>query len=620
MAVRTYLGLDDLVTSVATDLMGVTADDLVSSVTPVLRQLVDFFDMDLAFLRRNDHAARATILIAEWPARAEVVDPDPLGIVDFAVADPVFAALEHLKTPLFVRPGGSDDEYQQRIREGSGVAGVSLASVPLLRGGLTIGTLGFIKYGDREWSTAETNALKAVASLLAQLQSRITAEERLRFLADHDELTGLINRRALTRALEERVAAGQSDPVVVLFADVDRLKALNSFLGNAAGDQFLQVVANRLREWSAGRHLLCRLGGDEFVVALAPGVTSGEGLELARHLRDIIRRPIPLGGDEISRAISVGLTAGLPGACEVPQLLEEADQAMRLAKVTGGDDVVVFTEEMRLRNEFRTDIELHLATAVAGGALSLDYQPEVDISDGRILGVEGLVRWQHPQLGRLLPADFLDVAHSSNLGGEIGRWVLREGCQQLRRWHDDLGRSDLGMSLNVSPAQLISSDFADTVSEVLRDAGLAGRHLTLEITEHAVIRDVGQAVATVRALRSIGVGVAIDDFGVGYSSFAELKALPVSKLKIDRGFVTNLGSDPDDFGIVSAMVGLARSFDLDLVAEGVETMAAVDVLLELGCTRAQGYLFSRPLAACDIEPTLRAGRIEIPRGARVAEH
>ena len=230
------LKLEDLVTSVATDLMGVTAATLHAASQRLLHQLVDYFEVDLSFLRRNDHDLGATILVAEWPPRPEIPIPDPLGVIFFANADPTFAALETLSSVLVVRPNHEDDEYQDRVRKGSGVEGVSLATVPLLTSDTTTGTLGFIKFGDREWEGDEINALRAVAALLAQLQARVAAEERLRYLAYHDELTGLATRRALSDHLTSRLAAGAPGPVAVIFIDVDRLKALNSFLGHAADE------------------------------------------------------------------------------------------------------------------------------------------------------------------------------------------------------------------------------------------------------------------------------------------------------------------------------------------------------------------------------------------------
>ena len=246
------LKLEDLVTSVATDLMGVTASTLHARRRTCCTGWSTYFEVDLSFLRRNDHDLGATVLVAEWPPRPDVPVPDPLGVIHFAGADPTFAALENLSSVLTTRPS-HDDEYQDRVRQGSGVQGVSLATVPLLTSEITTtGTLGFIKFGDREWHHDEINALQAVAALLAQLQARVAAEERLRYLAYHDELTTLATRRGLDRPPHPAAPPGAPGPVAVIFIDVDRLKALNSFLGHAAGDHFLQTLAHRLTQASPG--------------------------------------------------------------------------------------------------------------------------------------------------------------------------------------------------------------------------------------------------------------------------------------------------------------------------------------------------------------------------------
>jgi diguanylate cyclase (GGDEF)-like protein len=603
------LHLDDLVTSVATELMGVSASSLHSASEKLLHELVDYFEVDLSFLRRNDHEIGATILVAEWPPRPEIPTPDPLGTIFFAQADPTFAALEHLHTVLVVRPDHQDDEYQERVREASGVNGVSLATVPMMSGTVTTGSLGFIKYGDRAWSQDEINALRAVAALLAQLQARVAAEERLRYLAYHDELTELATRRALSDHLTERLAAGQPGPVAVIFADVDRLKALNSFLGHAAGDQFLQTLAARLRGASNERHLIARLGGDEFVAVMVGPADEKRALAYAEILREAANAPIQVGGEEISRAVSLGVAFGIPGTSNVSELLNEADQAMLLAKGEGGNGVSLFTAEMRRQNEIRTDIELHLVTAIRNGALLLHYQPEIDLIRGEITGVEALVRWPHPNLGLLPPSAFIDVIETTNLSGELGRWVLETACHQLKEWHVAYpSRKPLSVSVNVSPAELITHDFVETVRRSLESTGVEGKYVTLEITEKAIVRDTQQALETLRGLKELGVKVAIDDFGTGYSSFAQLKSLPVDKLKIDRGFVTDLGSNTDDLAIVRSIISLAASFGLDTVAEGVETEVASATLVALGCVRAQGFLYSKPVEPVEIEMMIASNR------------
>ncbi|HRD12461.1 MAG TPA: EAL domain-containing protein [Mycobacterium sp.] len=562
----------------------------------VLAELVRHLEVDVSFLRYNDHRIRATRLIAEWPVRPEIPDPDPLGVVYFADADPIFAAAEHAKEPVFFRPEPTaPDDYQRRVAEGSGITMPSLASVPLLSGDVTTGALGFVKFGIKDWSTEELNALKAIASLFAQVQARIDAEEQLRFLADHDDLTGLPNRRALMAHLDERLRVGEPGPVSALFLDLDRLKAINDYLGHQAGDRFIRVFADRLRDETTESDLIARLGGDEFVVIPAAPLSADAAEEFAVRLQSALRERVAIDGELLTRTVSIGVAFGQPGADAASDLLRRADQAVLNAKNAGGNTVAVFTGEMSLKSAFRNDIELHLQNVVDSGALFLHYLPEVDMRTGRILATEALVRWRHPTRGLLLPDSFINVAESVNLAGELGRWVMRTACADFSRWQSSGIADDVVLRINVSPMQLVTEGFVDMTAETIDEFGLDGRSICLEITESVVVQDIETTRTTLAGLKKAGVQIAIDDFGTGYSVLTHLKSLPVDTLKIDRGFVRDLGTNPGDLAIVRAVIALAEAFGLELVAEGVESAGAARTLLEHGCHRAQGYLISRPV-------------------------
>lgn len=588
--------LDNLVTSVATRLMTADAASSVARSQEVLAELVRHLEVDVSFLRYNDHRIRATRLIAEWPVRPEIPDPDPLGVVYFADADPIFAAAEHAKEPVFFRPEPTaPDDYQRRVAEGSGITMPSLASVPLLSGDVTTGALGFVKFGIKDWSTEELNALKAIASLFAQVQARIDAEEQLRFLADHDDLTGLPNRRALMAHLDERLRVGEPGPVSALFLDLDRLKAINDYLGHQAGDRFIRVFADRLRDETTESDLIARLGGDEFVVIPGAPLSADAAEEFAVRLQSALRERVAIDGELLTRTVSIGVAFGQPGADAASDLLRRADQAVLNAKNAGGNTVAVFTGEMSLKSEFRNDIELHLQNVVDSGALFLHYLPEVDMRTGRILATEALVRWRHPTRGLLLPDSFINVAESVNLAGELGRWVMRTACADFSRWQSSGIADDVVLRINVSPMQLVTEGFVDMTAETIDEFGLDGRSICLEITESVVVQDIETTRTTLAGLKKAGVQIAIDDFGTGYSVLTHLKSLPVDTLKIDRGFVRDLGTNPGDLAIVRAVIALAEAFGLELVAEGVESASAARTLLEHGCHRAQGYLISRPV-------------------------
>ncbi|WP_407664344.1 putative bifunctional diguanylate cyclase/phosphodiesterase [Mycolicibacterium psychrotolerans] len=591
--------------------MGATAATAVDVSQGVLAELVEYFGVDVSFLRRNDHAIRASVLVAEWPVRPGIPDPDPLAVVYFEGADPVFALAEHQKEPVVFRPEPSTDDYQRTINEGRQIPSTSMACVPLLSGEVTSGVLGFVKFGDRDWTEAELNALKAIASLLAQVQARVDAEEQLRYLAEHDDLTGLYNRRALLSHLDARLAEGKPGPVSALFFDLDRLKAINDYLGHTAGDWFIRVLAERLRRGAEGPHLIARLGGDEFVVVPTTPMDADAAEALAHRLQSVLRERVSIDGEMLTRTVSIGVALGVPGRDSTSDLLRRADQAVLTAKGSGGNQVAVFTDDMSMKNEFRNDIELHLQTVIENGALLLHYLPEVDMRTGEIVACEALVRWQHPTRGLLAPDSFIGVAESINMAGELGRWVMRTACAEFAAWRSRGVGTDAVMRINVSPVQLVTDGFVDTVADTMAEFDLARGSVCLEITESVVVQDIETTRITLAGLKAAGVQVAIDDFGTGYSALSQLKSLPVDTLKIDRSFVRELGSDPGDLAIVRAIIALAEAFGLELVAEGVETEAAALTLLRHGCHRAQGFLLSRPIAGAAMESLLAKGRIPV---------
>lgn len=602
--------LDVVVTAVATKLMAATSTNTVDVLEAVLADLVEAFEVDHSFLRYNDHQIRASRLVAEWPRRQDIPDPDPIGLVYFAV-DPVFAMAENAKEPLVMRPEPTTDEFQRLIEESGGYVS-TFAAAPLLSGDVTTGTLGFVKSGDREWHPHELNAVEAIASLLAQVQARIVAEEQLRYLADHEDLTGAYNRRALVAHLDARLARGQRGPVAVLFLDLDRLKAVNDYLGHNAGDWFIRVFADRLRERTGQHSLIARLGGDEFVVVPNAPMSAEAAEELAGELQATLKERVAIDGEMLTRTVSIGVALGTPGRDTTSDLLRRADQAVLDAKGDGGNQIAVFSDDMALKSTFRNDIELHLQGVIDTGALVLHYLPEIDLRTGEVLAAEALVRWQHPTRGLLLPDSFIGVAESINLAGDLGRWVMRAACTEFSMWRaKGIGR-DIVLRLNVSPVQLVAEGFADAVADTLADFGLSGESICLEITESLVVQDIETTRITLAALKEVGVQIAIDDFGTGYSVLTHLKSLPVDTLKIDRSFVQDLGSNAGDLAIVRAVIALADAFGLQVVAEGVETAAAAEILLRHGCYRAQGFLLSRPIDGAAMAQLLADKYLELP--------
>jgi len=602
--------LDLVVTSVATQLMEATASTATQVSEKVLAQLVEQFDVDASFLRHHDHDIRASVLVAEWPPRIDVPDPDPMAVVHFTSADPVLAQCEYGRKPVVIRPEQTNRSFQRR---GSKQAtSPSVAAAPLVSGEITTGVLGFVKHGARKWTQQEINTLEAVAALFAQLQARIAAEEKLRYLAEHDDLTGLYNRRALIAHLSERLAAGSPGPVAVFYLDLDRLKAINDWLGHTVGDWFIRIFAQRLRVCAGSQSMIARLGGDEFVVIPDMPMAAGAAELFARRLATTLRERLAISGHMITRTVSIGVAVGRPGRDNSTDLLRRADEAVLTAKRGGGNQVALSTDDMSLKSAFRNDIELHLQGDIDNEALLLHYLPEVDLWTGAIVGAEALVRWRHPVWGLLLPDSFIGVAESTNLAGELGRWVMRSACAEFSRWRSNGVGQGAILRINVSPVQLITRGFVRSVAETIEEFGIQGGSVCLEITERAVVHDIETTRKTLAELKEVGVQIAIDDFGTGYAVLSHLKSLPVDMLKIDTGFVRDLGTNAGDLAIIRAIIGLAEAFGLQLVAEGVETPAAALTLMQHGCHRAQGFLLSRPVPGNAMEALLSARWMPMP--------
>ncbi|MEB3020778.1 sensor domain-containing phosphodiesterase [[Mycobacterium] crassicus] len=578
----------------------------------VLQTLVEQLNVDAGFLRHNDHEIRASKLVAEWPPRADPPKPDPLAVVSFTTADPVFTTCAHGKRVTIIRPEPGDSGYVREMSKDHAVESLSVATAPLISGPVTTGMLGLVKFRRPKWRPEELNTIEAIASLFAQLQARLVAEERLRYLADHDDLTGLHNRRALVAHLSERLVAGNPGPVGVFYIDLDRLKPINDFLGHSAGDWFIQDFARRLRAYAGNRTMTARIGGDEFVVIPDWPMSMASAETFADRLQGALRDRVEIQGHTVTSTVSVGVTVGLPGEDTSAGLLHRADEAVLAAKRGGGNQTVSSTDDMSLKSLFRKDIELHLQGKIDDESLLLYYQPEVDLWSGAIVAVEALVRWRHPTRGLLLPGSFISIAESANLADDLGRWVMRSACAEFSQWQANGVRTNATLRVNVSPVQLAARGFVQNVVDTVEEFGLRPGTLCLEITERAVVQNIETTRRTLAELREAGVKIAIDDFGTGYAVLSHLKDLPVDTLKIDTVFVRELGVNAGDLAIVRAIIALAEAFGLQVVAEGVETSAAALTLMRHGCHRAQGFLFSRPVPGAAAEAMLASRWMAMP--------
>jgi diguanylate cyclase (GGDEF)-like protein len=600
--------LDELVGQVAERLMSASSRSRHEVLTWTTRRLAEFLGADVAFLRRNDHQRGMSVLEAEWPPRENVPVPDPLGQVPFD-ADPVFAATKDLRKPYLPGATYQPDEYKDRVNKGSGAQRVGGACVPLLLADTTWGVLGFLHWGLHLWTPEEISALQAIASMLVQLQARIDAEERTEYIALHDDLTGLPNRRALLRELEVRLAAHRE--TAILFFDLDRFKVMNDFLGHASGDRVLTTIADRIRTSIRPNDFAARLGGDEFVILVGDVASQMEVAATAYRILGIIGEPIDFAGQEVRHTASIGIVLSKPGVKNGIELLGWADVALYAAKRQGRNQAVVFDEVLRESVSERSRTELTLREAIEGDGLRLHYQPEVDLRTGKLLAVEALVRWQHPTRGLLPASAFITVAEETGLVVDMGRWVFAEACRQLAAWRREYPDLPVVVRVNMSPAQFVISGLVEFVENCLRVNRIPGERLCIEMTEHAVLQEPEQTARILRGFQALGVEVAIDDFGTGYASFTELKHLPVNFLKLDQTFVQGIETDQSDRAIVEAIIQLGSALDLGIIAEGIECSATIDKLLELGCHRGQGYLMSVPMSPEELAPVLRAGAIPL---------
>lgn len=440
---------------------------------------------------------------------------------------------------------------------------------------------------------------------LADVSELRAAERRVRELAFFDPLTGLPNRRMLQDRLEQLLAVAErrQDRLALVFIDIDHFKRVTDSLGHSAGDELLVAVARSLEGAVRKVDTLARLGGDEFVLVL-PGTAAAGAADVARRIIAQCAQPHRVAGQELAMTLSLGIAVYPDDGDDLETLLKNADAAMYQAKQSGRNGFQFYTSEMNTAALEKLLIESSLRNALARGELVLHYQPLVALDSGRIVAVEALIRWRHPEIGLIPPDRFIPVAEDSGLINPIGDWVLCEACRQLRAWLDE-GVAPLQMAVNVSPSQFRQSGFVPMVAGALATSGLDPGLLELELTERTVMNDAEINLGTLSALHRMGVRLAVDDFGTGYSSLAYLKRFPVGKLKIDRSFVRDIVTDADDRAIVSTIASMGRSLRLEVLAEGVETAAQLELLREQGCDLVQGYHFSRPLPAAECAGMLR---------------
>ncbi|HEB49589.1 MAG TPA: EAL domain-containing protein [Desulfobulbus sp.] len=443
---------------------------------------------------------------------------------------------------------------------------------------------------------------------ISDLTETRSMAERLAFQTTHDPLTGLPNRVLLKDRLGQAIsrAGHRRQRVAVYHVDLDSFKKANDLLGHAGADQLLQEAATRLQDAAGPEMTVSRLAGDEFVILQEELSGRDRVEEMAKELLASLRRPFVIEGQTIRLSASIGISLFPDHGTGIDELLRNADIAMSHVKETSGNDVQVFTGRMQDWLQERLELEKNLRLALENDELELYYQPQIRLSDGRLMGVEALLRWQTRDGRHISPARFIPIAEESDLILAIGRWVLEKACRQAKEWQD-AGYPPITMAVNISPRQFLQKDYLDLIVGILEKTGMPARYLELEITENTIIRHLEHSSRFIQGFRELGGTVSIDDFGTGYSSLSYLKQFPVDHLKIDRFFVRDIAVAPEDAAITRAVIAMAHGLDLSVVAEGVETQEQLAKLLDQECDKVQGYLLAKPMTAREMTVLLARG-------------
>lgn len=470
------------------------------------------------------------------------------------------------------------------------------------------GLLGAYSREGATFTAASVDFLQSIANVLTTAIDRKIADQKVAYLAQFDSLTGLPNRNLFRDRLAQTLTQAERNgwQVGVVFLDLDDFKNVNDTCGHAAGDKLLTLVAHRLQQSVRSGDTVERLGGDEFGIVFSNIAEAADANLVAQQVIAALERSFLLDGDEIRISASLGI-ALYPEDGKGPEvLLKNADTAMYRAKEQGRNNFQFYTQELNARATRRMGLERELRRAIERSEFELYYQPQVSLDTGRIIGVEALIRWRHPERGLLLPAEFIGVAEETRLILPIGQWVIEAACAQAAEWHRTSG-AKLFVAVNVSPAEIRRGSVVTNIRETLAHTGLDPRYLEIEVTETLLMDGAEPFIHTLQGLKKLGVTIAIDDFGTGYSSLSYLKRFPIDKVKIDCSFIRDIVSDPDDAAIVKAVVAMSHHLKLKVVAEGVETTQQAEFLRRTHCDIVQGFLFGAPVSAAQLDLLLASG-------------
>jgi diguanylate cyclase (GGDEF)-like protein/PAS domain S-box-containing protein len=470
-----------------------------------------------------------------------------------------------------------------------------------------IGVFASYSTSASEQTAAEKHLIDAATRIAGIAIERKQAEDRIRFMTNHDPLTGLTNRALLKDRLSQAILYAERYDrwATVVFVDLDNFKLVNDSLGHNVGDELLQVVASRMISWGRSTDTAARLGGDKFAILLSDQPKTANIISATvQKIRARIAEPVCIDGHDLLVTGGFGIATYPDDGADADTLLANAEAAMYRAKESGSNSFQFYTPDLNTKAHERLLLQEELRIATTRGEFVLLYQPQVDLRTGRIFAVEALIRWRHPTLGVIAPIKFIPLAEETGLIVSIGDWVLREASLQNKAWQD-AGLPHVNICVNVSARQFKDKSLVSRVVAALRESGLDPKYLELELTESSIMQDVQRAVATMKELQSLGVQLSIDDFGTGYSSLSALRTFPVIRLKIDKSFINELSTSQSDRAVASAMIALGQKLNLRVIAEGVETDDQVSFLRENNCDEMQGYHFSKPVQASEVEELLK---------------
>ncbi len=512
-------------------------------------------------------------------------------------------------------PDVSRDEGFQRAQLAAKAGLHGAFAFPILAGNVTLGVLEFFSREIRNSDPSLLQMVRVIGSQIGQFMARKQAEENLLYVATHDTLTGLPNRYMLNQRFAHALNNAQRyrKSMALLFLDLDRFKFINDTLGHPFGDRVLTEVAGRLRLCLREIDTIARFGGDEFVALIEDFAAPGDIVSVAQKILHALRWPFLLEGETCHVTASIGIGLYPNDGADFASLLKSADIAAYRAKEQGKNNYLFYSEEMNDHLSARIAKETRLQGALEKNEFVLHYEPKIEINTGRITGMEALIRWQHPDLGLLPPLEFIGLAENSGLIVPIGAWVLRTGCAYNQTLQGRVP-APLTVSVNLSARQFEDKHLLREIERALNESALKPGNLELEITESMVMRDIQSSKKILDGIKSMGIRLAIDDFGTGYSSLVSIKRFPFDCIKIDRSFIKDIPQDPDDVAITQAIIAMAHSLRLKVIAEGVETREQLDFLTEHGCHEFQGHYFRKPQPAEDFSKLLRENAVAMAAG------